>query len=41
MGSPGKLRRKLDEKDQESIMRYARNYLGYKESFLAERAAGG
>src|SRR6202050_3331968 len=37
MGSPGKFRRKLDEKDQESIMRYARNYLGYKESYLRER----
>src|SRR5258706_8735680 len=29
MGSPGKFRRKLDEKDQETIMRYARNYLEY------------
>src|ERR1700692_1585825 len=29
MGSPGTFRRKLDEKDQESIMRYAQNYLGY------------
>ena len=36
MGSPGKFRRKLNEKDQESIMRYANNYLGYKESYLAE-----
>jgi carbonic anhydrase/acetyltransferase-like protein (isoleucine patch superfamily) len=36
MGSPGKFRRKLDAKDQESIMRYANNYLGYKESYLAE-----
>lgn len=40
MGSPGKLRRKLDEKDQESIMRYAKNYLGYTESYLAERIRG-
>ena len=40
MGSPGKFRRKLEEKDQESIMRYARNYLGYKDSYLAERASG-
>src|ERR1700685_4744691 len=39
MGSPGKFRRKLDEKDQESIMRYANNYLGYTESYLAERRA--
>src|SRR5262245_7084003 len=36
MGSPGKFRRKLEEKDQEAIMRYAKNYLGYKESYLAE-----
>jgi carbonic anhydrase/acetyltransferase-like protein (isoleucine patch superfamily) len=34
MGSPGKFRRKLDEKDQETIMRYARNYLGYTEEYL-------
>jgi carbonic anhydrase/acetyltransferase-like protein (isoleucine patch superfamily) len=37
MGSPGKFRRKLDEKDQESIMRYANNYLGYKEAYLKEQ----
>ena len=37
MGSPGKFRRKLDEKDQETIMRYARNYLEYKDSYLAEK----
>jgi len=36
MGSPGKFRRQLNEKDQESILRYARNYLGYKESYIAE-----
>ena len=36
MGSPGKFKRKLDEKDQESIMRYARNYLGYTEEYLHE-----
>jgi carbonic anhydrase/acetyltransferase-like protein (isoleucine patch superfamily) len=36
MGSPGKFRRKLDERDQETIMRYARNYLGYKEEYLKE-----
>ena len=38
MGSPGKFRRKLEEKDQEMILRFANNYLGYKESYLAERA---
>lgn len=37
MGSPGKFRRKLNEEDLESIMRYANNYLGYKESYLGER----
>jgi carbonic anhydrase/acetyltransferase-like protein (isoleucine patch superfamily) len=37
MGSPGKMRRRLDEKDQELIMRYANNYLLYKESYLAEK----
>ena len=36
MGSPGKFRRTLAPSDQESIMRYARNYLGYKDSYLAE-----
>jgi carbonic anhydrase/acetyltransferase-like protein (isoleucine patch superfamily) len=36
MGSPGKFRRKLDEKDQETIMRYAKNYLEYKNSYLVE-----
>jgi hypothetical protein len=37
MGSPGKFHRKLEEKDREAIMRYANNYLGYKEAYLAER----
>ena len=37
MGSPGKFRRKLEAKDQESILRYANNYLGYKAAYLAER----
>lgn len=37
MGSPGKFRRKLNDKDQESILRYANNYLGYKDSYLRER----
>jgi len=37
MGSPGRFRRKLDEKDQQTILGYANNYLGYKESYLAER----
>jgi carbonic anhydrase/acetyltransferase-like protein (isoleucine patch superfamily) len=35
MGVPGKFRKKLDS--DEMILRYARNYLGYKENYLAER----
>ena len=34
MGSPGKLRRKLEEKDQQMILMYANNYLEYKEAYL-------
>jgi carbonic anhydrase/acetyltransferase-like protein (isoleucine patch superfamily) len=37
MGSPGKLRRKLEPGEDEMIMRYARNYLGYVEEYLRER----
>ena len=37
MGSPGQFRRKLVEKDEEIILRHAKNYLGYKDSYLAER----
>jgi carbonic anhydrase/acetyltransferase-like protein (isoleucine patch superfamily) len=36
MGSPGKFRRKLEAADHEAIMRYANNYLGYKEEYLKE-----
>ena len=36
-GFPGKFRRRLDEKDHETILRFANNYLGYKESYLMER----
>jgi carbonic anhydrase/acetyltransferase-like protein (isoleucine patch superfamily) len=36
MGTPGKLRRQLGDDDQETILRYGRNYLGYKEQYLAE-----
>lgn len=36
MGSPGKFRRKLEPSDQEVILRYARNYLGYKDEYLKE-----
>jgi carbonic anhydrase/acetyltransferase-like protein (isoleucine patch superfamily) len=37
MGSPGKFRRKIEPADQEAIMRYAKNYLEYKDAYLAER----
>jgi carbonic anhydrase/acetyltransferase-like protein (isoleucine patch superfamily) len=36
VGVPGKLRRKLADDDQEMILRYAQNYLGYKDQYLAE-----
>ncbi len=36
MGSPGKFRKTLTAEEQEVIMRYARNYLEYKETYLAE-----
>jgi len=36
MGSPGKFRRKLGPEDEEMILQYARNYLGYKDSYLQE-----
>ena len=39
MGSPGKFRRMLEEEDRAAIMRYANNYLGYKESYLKELSA--
>src|SRR5215467_12664517 len=37
MGSPGKFVRRLEEKDQATILTYAENYLGYKKSYLVER----
>lgn len=37
MGSPGKFKRTLDAGEEETIMRYARNYLGYTEEYLRER----
>jgi carbonic anhydrase/acetyltransferase-like protein (isoleucine patch superfamily) len=37
MGSPGRFRRKLGPGEDETIMRYARNYLGYKDEYLRER----
>jgi carbonic anhydrase/acetyltransferase-like protein (isoleucine patch superfamily) len=37
VGSPGKFRRHLDRKDEEMILRYAENYVGYKKQYLMER----
>ena len=37
MGSPGRFRRKLEEKDQQMILMYANNYLAYKEAYLKEK----
>src|SRR5437868_3348614 len=38
MGSPGKFRQRFDEGAQEMILRYARNYVGYKDEYLKERS---
>jgi carbonic anhydrase/acetyltransferase-like protein (isoleucine patch superfamily) len=40
MGSPGKFRRQLEKPDEESILRYAENYIGYKKQYLRERKEG-
>jgi len=37
MGVPGKQRKELGDADQEGILRYARNYLTYREQYLRER----
>ncbi len=39
MGVPGKQRKQLDDSAQEMIMRYAKNYLGYREQYLKERCS--
>jgi carbonic anhydrase/acetyltransferase-like protein (isoleucine patch superfamily) len=36
MGVPGKFRKKLTDDDQETILSYGKNYLGYKDQYLAE-----
>src|SRR6516164_3229210 len=33
MGIPGKVRKQLGDDDQQTILRYAKNYLGYKETY--------
>jgi len=37
LGFPGKFHRILEDEDQAAILRYANNYLGYKDSYLAEK----
>jgi carbonic anhydrase/acetyltransferase-like protein (isoleucine patch superfamily) len=37
IGVPGKVRRKLGPQDEETILRYARNYLDYTQTYLNER----
>jgi carbonic anhydrase/acetyltransferase-like protein (isoleucine patch superfamily) len=37
MGSPGKFRRRLEKKDEEMILMYAENYLGYKKMYLEQK----
>ena len=39
MGVPGKVRKQLRPEDEEMILRYARNYLDYTQTYLAERRA--
>jgi len=36
MGRPGKFRRRLDQNDEATILRYADNYVGYKNAYLME-----
>ncbi len=36
MGVPGKLRKHLDDDAQETILRYGKNYQGYREQYLEE-----
>ncbi|HWR37799.1 MAG TPA: gamma carbonic anhydrase family protein [Clostridia bacterium] len=40
MGFPGKVKRKLTDDEQQSILTYATNYLGYKDQYLMELKAG-
>ena len=36
MGVPGKFRKALTDEDQETILRYGKNYIGYKDNYLGE-----
>jgi carbonic anhydrase/acetyltransferase-like protein (isoleucine patch superfamily) len=37
MGVPGKFKKRLEDGGQEMILRYAKNYLEYREQYLRER----
>jgi carbonic anhydrase/acetyltransferase-like protein (isoleucine patch superfamily) len=37
MGSPGKFRRQLEKEDEDTILRYVENYIGYKRQYLRDR----
>ncbi len=38
VGTPAKFRKKIDDpKTQETILQYAKNYLGYRENYFSER----
>ena len=39
MGVPGKLKKRLKPEDEDMILRYARNYLDYTQTYLGERRA--
>ena len=41
MGSPGKFRRYLEKSDEDTILRYVENYIGYKKQYLRERKGDG
>jgi len=41
MGVPGKFKKRLGDADLETILRYAKNYLDYKEKYRKETAGGG
>jgi carbonic anhydrase/acetyltransferase-like protein (isoleucine patch superfamily) len=38
-GVPAKFRKKLTDEDQQMILQYAKNYLGYKDQYLKEFAS--
>lgn len=40
MGVPGRFKKQLGEDDLHKILKYANNYLGYKEQYLRERTGG-